>query len=114
MTEGHQPLDSILLNLHLSLKIASCREYLEFKAEFSGSMRNSNLIYSDLSASGPSTLSIFFILETKEWGFSSTEGGKAAVDLENLVISIVWIKIFNRSVITALYDERTIAFYDLF
>jgi hypothetical protein len=52
-------------------------------------MRNSNLIHSDFSASGPSTLSIFFSLETKGMGeFSLTEGGKAEEDLENLLIVI--------------------------
>jgi hypothetical protein len=48
---------------HPSLKIANCRDYLEPQAGFSGSMRNSNLIHSDLSSSGPSTLSIFFAME---------------------------------------------------
>jgi hypothetical protein len=50
------------------LKIANCQEYLEPNAGLSGSMRNSNLIHSDLSASGPSTLSIFFTLKTKGMG----------------------------------------------
>jgi hypothetical protein len=49
-----------------SLKIANCQDYLEPDAGLSGSMRNSNLIHSDLSASVPSTLSIFFTMETKE------------------------------------------------
>jgi hypothetical protein len=77
--------------LHPSLKISNCQEYLELEAGLSGSMRNSNLIHSDLSASGPSTLSIFFNLETKGMGggFLRIEGGKAAEDLENLLMAIV-------------------------
>jgi hypothetical protein len=47
-------------------------------------------IHSDLSVSGPSTLSIYFTLETKGMeGFSRTEGGKAAEDLESLLMAIV-------------------------
>jgi hypothetical protein len=53
---------------HPSLKIANCGEYLEPQARFSVSMRNSNLIHSEFSASGPSTLLIFFTLETKGIG----------------------------------------------
>jgi hypothetical protein len=54
------------------------QEYLE--AGSSGSMRTSNLIHSDLTASGPSTLTIFFTLETKGFpgGFLLTEENKAA------------------------------------
>jgi hypothetical protein len=62
---------------HPFLNIESCREYLESKAEFSRSMRNSNLIHSDLSASVPSTLSILFILETK--GMGEEKGGLQTV-----------------------------------
>jgi hypothetical protein len=83
---------------HPSLKIANCREYLEPQDGLSGSMRNSNLIHSDLSASGPSTLSIFFTLEIKGMGrgFSCTEGGKVAVDLENVLMAIAWIEILQQ------------------
>jgi hypothetical protein len=62
-------------------------------------MRNSNLINSDLSASGPSTLSTFFTLEMKGLGggdFLCTEGGKAADDMENLLMAIVWIEILQQ------------------
>jgi hypothetical protein len=65
-----------------------------------GSMRNLNLIHSDLSASVPSTLSTFFTLETKGigegGGLSHTEGGKAAADLKDLLMSIVWIEILQQ------------------
>jgi hypothetical protein len=64
-------------------------------------MRNSNLIHSDLSVSGPSTLSTFFTLESKGMGgggFLHTKGGKAAADLENLLIAIVWIEILQQKV----------------
>jgi hypothetical protein len=54
-----------------SLKIENFREYME--AGLSGSMRNSDLIHSDLSASGPSTLSIFFTLKTKGMGGSHAQ-----------------------------------------
>jgi hypothetical protein len=36
---------------------------MDTQAGLSGSMRNSNLIHSEISASGPSTLSIFFTRE---------------------------------------------------
>jgi hypothetical protein len=51
-----------------------------------------------LSASGPSTFHIFH-LENKKMGnggFSRTEEGMFAEDLENLLISIVWIEIFHQ------------------
>jgi hypothetical protein len=90
LTKVHHQLDPLLWNLHPSLKISNCQEYLE--AGLSGSMSNSNLIYSDLSASGPSNLYIFFTLKTKGMGvFLRTEGYKAAEDLENLLILIVWM-----------------------
>jgi hypothetical protein len=57
-------------------------------------MKNSKLIHPDLSASGPSALSIFFTLEMKGMdagGFLRTEGGKDSEDLENLLMVIVWI-----------------------
>jgi hypothetical protein len=69
------------------------------EAGLSEFMKNSNLIQSDLIASGPSSLSIFFTLETKgmgEGGFLRTEGGKAAADLENLLMAIVWIEILQQ------------------
>jgi hypothetical protein len=75
-----------------SLKIANFREYLE--VGLSGSMKNCNLTNSILSVSGPSTLSIFFSLETKGKGvgvFSSKEGGKATEDMESLLMAIVQI-----------------------
>jgi hypothetical protein len=99
LTQGYHPLDPILCILHPSLKIANCREYLEPQAGLSGSMRNSNLIHSDLSASVPSTLSIFFNLETKGMeggGSRAQKGGKAAADLENLLMAIVWIEILQQ------------------
>jgi hypothetical protein len=66
LTEGHHPLDPILWAS--ILEDTNCREYLDPKAGLSGSMRNYNLIHSDLSLSGPSTLSTFFTLETKGMG----------------------------------------------
>jgi hypothetical protein len=64
LTERRQQVStwSIPLEFASIFEELKCREYL--KAELSESMKNSNLINSDLSASGPSTLS-------KEWG----EGG---------------------------------------
>jgi hypothetical protein len=44
-------------------------------------------------------------------GFSPTEGGKTAEDLENLLISIDWIEILQTNVITVLYIERTISIH---
>jgi hypothetical protein len=45
-------------------------------------------------------------------GFSRTEGSKAAEDLENLLMAIVWIEILQQKcMITVLYVERTIAIY---
>jgi hypothetical protein len=41
-------------------------------------MRNSNLIHSDLSTSGPFILSIFFTLKTKEMGENSFFAQKEA------------------------------------
>jgi hypothetical protein len=88
---------------------------LEPNAGLSVSMRNSNMIFSDLSASGPSTFSIYFTLETKELeAITLTWGGKEKEDLENLLMAILWIDFFNRSVVTVFYAERKIAIYDLF
>jgi hypothetical protein len=69
-----------------SFKIANFQEYME--AGWSGSMRNSNLIHSDLSASCLLTFSTFFTWETKEIG---RVGGKLVEYLENLLMAIVWI-----------------------
>jgi hypothetical protein len=65
LTEGHHPLDPPLWAS--ILEDIKYQEWLEFDCEMFESMRISNLIYSDLSASGASTLSIFFTLEAKEW-----------------------------------------------
>jgi hypothetical protein len=77
-------------------------------------MRNPNLILSDLSASVPSTLSIFFTLETKGMGMGSHAQKEAKQ--EWIMKSYSWplsgLKFFNRIVITVLYVERTIAIYD--
>jgi hypothetical protein len=60
-------------------------EYL--KSAFYESIRNSNLSHSDLSVTGPSTLSIFFNLGTKAMGGGSCKkGGKATGDLENFLL----------------------------
>jgi hypothetical protein len=97
---------------HPSLKIENCGEYLDPDAGLSGSMRNSNLIHSDLSASGPSALSIFFTLETKGMG---GEGSRAQKEAKQWRIwkTYSWplseLKFFNRSVIKVLYVERKIA-----
>jgi hypothetical protein len=64
--------------------------------------------------SGPSTLSIFFTLEMKglgEGGLSRTEGGKAAADLENLLMVIFLLIWLNRCVIKVLYVEKTTEIY---
>jgi hypothetical protein len=78
---------------HLFLNITKYWDYLE--AGLSGSTRNSNFINSVLSVSALFKLSIFFTLETKDIGgrgiFLSTEGCKAAKDLENLLMVIVQI-----------------------
>jgi hypothetical protein len=99
---------------HPSLKIANCREYLEPQGGLSGSMRNSNLIHSDLSTSGPSTLSIFFTLEKegmwREGGGSCTQNeAKQRRIWKTYSWPLSGLKFFNRSVITVLYVERTIA-----
>jgi hypothetical protein len=97
-----------------SLKIENCREYLEPQAGLSGSMRNSNLIHSDLSASVPSTFLIFFTLETKGIGGGSSCAQKEAKQRQTLK-TYSWplsgLKFFNRSVITMLCIERKIAIY---
>jgi hypothetical protein len=81
------------------LKIENFWEYLE--AGFSESMRNSNFIHSDLSTLCQSTFSIFFTLETKGIGggeiFSNIGGGKAAEDLENLLMAIVHIDLAQQN-----------------
>jgi hypothetical protein len=62
-------------------------------------MRNFKLIYSELSASGPSILSIIFSLESKRWGegIMLTEAGKAKEDLENLLVKNVKIDLDQQS-----------------
>jgi hypothetical protein len=105
---------SIQSSRHPSLKIENCREYLEPEAGLSGSMRNSNLIHSDLSVSGPSTLSIFFTLETKgkEGGCSRAQkDAKHQRFWETYSWPLSGLKFFNRSVITVLYVERKIAIF---
>jgi hypothetical protein len=87
--------DLILSSGNPSLKIASCSEYLE--SGFSESTRHSSLIHSDLSVSGPSTLPIFFTLETKGMG-----GSHAKKEARQR-------RIWKTSVITVLYIERTIS-----
>jgi hypothetical protein len=57
-------------------------------------MSNSNLIHSELFASGASTLSTFFTLETKVMGGEGggllhTEWGNAAEDMVILIMVIV-------------------------
>jgi hypothetical protein len=112
LTEGHQPnSDLIQSSGHTSLKIAKFREYMEPQAGLSGSMRNSNLIHLDLSVSGLLTLSISFTLETKGMGFSRTEGGKVADDMETYSWPSSGLIFFNRSVITVLYVEKKISIY---
>jgi hypothetical protein len=76
------------------LKIANCREYLE--AGLSGSMRNSILIRSDLFVSGPSIINLVHPLlnltnESNGGGCEQKEEGKAAEDLENLLMAIIYI-----------------------
>jgi hypothetical protein len=96
LQEGYQQMSHLI---HSSasqyLKIAYYQAYLE--SALSGSMRNSDMINSDLFASDPSTFYIFFTLETKGMGgFSRIEGGKAAEDLENFIMVNVWIEILQQ------------------
>jgi hypothetical protein len=108
LTEGHHPLDPILWNLHLSLKIENCWEYLKPESGLSVSMRNSKLIHSDLSVSCPSTFSIFFTLVTKGMGgFSLIEGGKTAEDSENLLMVIIEIDLAQQK-----YDHSSVYWED--
>jgi hypothetical protein len=76
-------------------------------------MRNSNLIHSDLSASGPSTLSIFFTLEMKgmDGGYCAQKEAKQWSIWKTFSWPLSGLKFFNRSVITVLYVESTIAIY---
>jgi hypothetical protein len=106
---------------HPSLKMASCQEYLKPQAGLSGSMRNSNLIQSDLSVPAPSILSIFFTLGTKGM-VAIGEGGVSLAQKEarqqriwkNYSWPFPGLKFFNRNKVKVLYVERTIAVYDLF
>jgi hypothetical protein len=66
LTEGHHPLNPVLWAS--ILEDSKLSGVLGADAGFSESMRNLKLIHSDLSASVPSTLSIFFTLETKGMG----------------------------------------------
>jgi hypothetical protein len=96
LTEGNYPINPVLWAS--ILEEINCREYMEPDDGLSGPLRNSNLIHPDLSASVPSTLSIFFTLGTKGMGggwLSRTERGKAAEGLENLLMVIVWIEIIE-------------------
>jgi uncharacterized protein YfeS len=65
------------------------------EAGFSGFMKNSNLIYSDLSTSVPSfqpfPSSSFWKQEETDREFSLTEGVKAMKDLENLLMATIKI-----------------------
>jgi hypothetical protein len=66
-TEGHQPSKhSIHSSVYPPLKKIKFQEFLE--DVFSESMKNSNLIQSNLSMSELSALSIFFTLDTKGMG----------------------------------------------
>jgi pantothenate synthetase len=114
-----EPLDPLVRNLHSSLKIVRCREYLE--AGLSGSMRNSNLIHSDLSASVPSTFSLSFTLETKGKGGESgrvlaQRRKKIIKKLKDFFVAIDQIDLAQQKCDHIVYAERTITIYgcDLF
>jgi hypothetical protein len=111
-TGEHQTLDPLLWLSHPSLKIVKCRAYLE--ARLSGSMRNSNLIHSVFFISGSSTSPSSSPWKQKELrGASNT---KNEAKQRNISISDSWplfrLILLNRSVITVLYAEMTIAIYD--
>jgi hypothetical protein len=83
LADGYQPLDklhwaSIFVDRKVSEELGT----------------SSSVLY----ASGPSTLSIIFNLKTKGMVgvFLRTEGGKAAVDLENSLMAFVWIEILQQ------------------
>jgi hypothetical protein len=63
----------------------------------------------------PSTLSIFFTLETKgEGGAFVQKEAKQRRIWKTYSWPLSGLKFFNRSLITVLQVERTIAIYDLF
>jgi hypothetical protein len=98
--------------LHPSLKIRNYRVKLEYG--MSESMRSSNLIRSDLSKSGSSTLFIFFTLENKGIGrgcpFAEKESKQPMIQeiYSWPLFRLIWL---NRSVITLFYVERKIAIH---
>jgi hypothetical protein len=81
-------------------------------------MRNSNLIHLALSASGQSTLSEFFTLETKGIGGGGRSCPQKEAKQRKIWKTYSWpfyrLKFFNRRVFTVLYVERIIPIYDLF
>jgi hypothetical protein len=84
---------------HPSLKIANCREYFEPQAGLSEFMKNFRLDPLRLVRVRPINLVRLLHLENKRnggMGISRTEVGKAAVDLENLLMAIVWIEILQQ------------------
>jgi hypothetical protein len=99
LTEGHHPFDpslwdpaSILEDSKLSGVLGASSWVVWIHEE----LQLDPLILAHI---GSSTLSIFFTLETKGMGgggFSRTEGGKAAADLENLLMAIVLIEILQQ------------------
>jgi hypothetical protein len=105
-TEGHQPLDIILWEY-----ILEDNKLSGVLGGLSGFMRSPNFIHSKLSASRPSTLSIFFTLETRMGGSCAQEEAKQQNIWKTqswLLSSLIWL---NRSLITVLYVNRTIANY---
>jgi hypothetical protein len=69
------------------------------------------VIHSDLSASGPLTLSIFSTLETKRRGGFHAQKKTKQLKIWKTYLCLLSGLIFFRSVITVLYDEKTIAIY---
>jgi hypothetical protein len=92
LTEGHHPLDPLLWTFHPSLKISNCQEYLE--DGLSGSMRNSNLIHSELSVSDPSSSPC----KVKVWkeGLLRTKEFNEVEYLENIFMAIVHIDLAQK------------------
>jgi hypothetical protein len=107
LTEGYHPLDPILwVSILEDSKLSIWDVWIHEKHQLDP-FRLVRII--------PINLIHLLHLGNKRKGrFSRSEGGKAAADLENLLMSIVWIEIMQqkfRSVITVLYVERTIAIY---
>jgi hypothetical protein len=77
----------------LGICIYSSRKFQEpLEAELSGSMRNFDLINTDLSMSGPFTLSIFFTLERKGMGGVLAHRRRQRIErFGNLLMAIVKI-----------------------